>query len=99
MGKIGGCTESQSRSAAAIDLEQAGEELHDEIIDVGMTVASALVGRQGAMRETAWPNQRWKRSGLERAGWTVERSLRHGAGRGSDPSTRDERAYLLLRRT
>ena len=34
-----------------------------------------------------------------RAGWTVERSLRHGAVRGSDPSNRDERAYLLLRRT
>jgi len=33
-----------------------------------------------------------------RAGWTVERSLRHGATRGSDPSNRDERAYLLLRR-
>jgi hypothetical protein len=34
-----------------------------------------------------------------RAGWTVLRSLRHGATRGSDPAANDERAYLLLRRT
>ena len=34
-----------------------------------------------------------------RAGWTVVRSLRHGATSGSDPTTRDEREYLLLRRT
>jgi hypothetical protein len=74
----------------------------DSTVQFGDQPLAYLLGRDECNRDTTnyWI---FSYGGLvrlaSRAGWTVERSLRHGATRGSDPSNRDERAYLLLRRT